>query len=89
MVCVFDLLFHFANVLNPFLQTKQNPLFLFFSLGDVKIKKAPKRTEILAGIDNVTLKHAETVDKSAPIIESDVHIKPSAHAGLMAAIKKD
>lgn len=70
---------------------KQNksPFSFFFFPGDVKIKKAPKRTEILAGIDNVTLKHAETVDKSAPIIESDVHIKPSAHAGLMAAIKKD
>lgn len=42
---------------------------------------------VLAGVaGGVELKKAETVDKSAPVIEKDVHVGENPHSAAMAGI---
>jgi len=53
-----------------------------------EVKKAPKRTEVLAGIDKVELKHAETVDKSGPVIDENAKVRESGRPQLMEEIQK-
>eukprot|EP00121_Abeoforma_whisleri_P000492 Awhi_evm1s430 len=46
--------------------------------------------QVISSIPNadVKLKHVETVDKSAPVIESDVKIGTNNHGSLLAEVSK-